>query len=212
MTMLSIADVSWGDAPPWIAAITSVVALFFAFRAARFTVKTLHLELGRDRERAEVDAREQASRIFASPSRTTGTGGYDAHHYVVPAVIICNRSDLPIYDVFLDSPRYQLSGEPPRGRVVDGRYYLGIAPPGDTPIEIGYCEIKDALVTDELINHVNAGIALDDWDEDVDAVLREWEARGRPSITFRDANNRIWTRRPNGLFDAGEPAHLPAPG
>lgn len=208
-----------GDWPTWLSFATSTGALVAAVIAAKFTGDTLRIERTRD-DRLEHQRRSaQAAQVVALPARIPGPEDRthpDRVYAELPAVLIRNASNLPIWDVMIEWPpetvgqgKQATPAQPHRGLGPGlGSLHAGrlMVPPGDDVIvPLSYTAVAIAFTQ-------NTGEIIDlealDFDE-LEALARRWSEEGRPAIAFTDAAQNRWQRDQYGGLQTEKPlAHL----
>ncbi len=177
--------VAWGDVPNWIAAIAALMAVLFAWLAARHTQRLLLHEARRDRRVQEREVRSQADLVGAWVAcRVTPDGGIDVtlQEY---GLVVRNASPAPVFDVVVESTDYD--GEPQRPLT------LAVMPPGEF-----YAPATHEKWLWELPDPVDA----------VDGIVRPVMRRKERRVTgvrFRDSAGNRWHRDAMGQLTA-EPA------
>lgn len=181
--------------PEWISALSSTGALLAAITATIVASCTWKNERRRDRRREDEARAAQAAMITALPGRTTKRVviEYEWWDTLFPCVTIRNASELPVYDLVVICPR---AAE--QRAIQPNELGRGVLPPGDTVIVLWSQSIADHLTDPANRKAAAGGFSVNDYDEDEEAVLTEWERAGRPAITFTDTAGRRWRRDQRG--------------
>jgi hypothetical protein len=182
--------VAWGDVPNWIAASAALLAVVFAWLAARHTRALLEREVARDRRATAREVRAQADLVGAwVASRVTPVGGGDVtfHEY---GLVVRNASSAPVFDVVVASSGH--NGEEQRALT------LAVLPPG---------EFYSPVTTDEWV------WGLPDPVDAIDGVIRPVMRRKQrrvTSVTFRDSAGSTWIRDDVGRLACTQPTSTEA--
>ncbi|QUB99518.1 hypothetical protein [Cellulosimicrobium cellulans] len=185
--------VAWGDVPNWIAALAALLAVMFAWLAARHTRGLLQQESDRDLRTAERDEQEAASRRRAQADLVSAwvVVRVDEEGVRSDGYLIRNLSQSPVYDVRTDvtdarerlRPRHRLAMLPP------GEYYVE-ANDGDT-----HWEFPDPVAS------------VRGW---LRPVLKKPEWRV-DRLEFTDSGGRRWSRDAKGRLGVAEAASVSPP-
>ncbi|MQA85895.1 MAG: hypothetical protein GEV03_15040 [Streptosporangiales bacterium] len=116
-------DVDWGDAPTWITAAVTLLALVAAFTAAWATWHQLRMEQIRDDKR---DQREVEQRRAAEQAEQADyvAAWIDFHE----GLVVRNGSELPVYDARISVFH--------AGEQIGGTADLPVIPPGEQKVGI----------------------------------------------------------------------------
>lgn len=191
----------------WISAVSGILALSAAVLAAYYAKRTWETEHQRDLAREKEVLASQASKVVALPvvgQAWAGTSEFEGFRFPTPAVRILNNSDLPVYDLQVDHPLPKFpTNDNPTEINRDGCYWLGVAPPGQTDLNVGYPDIEDDLISDHFKSKVREGVRIDD-DDELGPIYSEWITAGRPAFRFTDAAGNRWRRSRSGELTSSE--------
>lgn len=182
----------------WVAAISTFGALIAAIIAALYAKRSWETERRRDAEKEQSELRAQAELVAPIPTsmRENEPIGQGMHYeFLVPAVTVINRSNLPIFDIVIEKP---LPNHQHDDCGAEGPYWWGIVAPGEQQISLGLPDVAEYLISDEL-KGLSLTVAGDD-EEEVNRICDEWSAAGRPTISFTDSAGRRWRRADNGTL------------
>lgn len=184
-----------------ISAVSGMFALGAAGFAALYAKKAWETEHARDLATEKSSLASQAARVVALPAVGKAwqeISDRDGFRFSTPTVRILNNSELPVYDVEIDHPvPKSRAGHNPAEINERGRYWRGIAAPGEIDVTLDYADIEDDLVTETLKAKVRTGVQIDD-EMDMGPIYSEWMVAGRPAIRFTDAAGRRWLRSRSG--------------
>jgi hypothetical protein len=119
-------DIAWGDVPTWIAGVVAGLTLAAAIVAAVMTARVYQLERNRDLY-ADADRAEAAERDLRSQAALVSAWLDTSAPRRVPAVLIRNASDLPVYSCSL-----LLQGSDGLKLIAE----LQVVPPTSQPVEL----------------------------------------------------------------------------
>ena len=187
MVVIAVAP-AWGDVPTWIAGIAAVAALVAAAMAAHQTKSLLVIEQARDDRVEQAEIRKQALQVSAWATghapEIEPEGGPGICSPSVGALVF-NGSPLPIYRVHIVV--WWQNTEIKTGTI-------DMLPPGKS-----WIADLDPYEFDQIVGNAHASAVVTGW-----TSVREWEAtaaqRLRVEVSFRDADNRSWTRDRDGVL------------
>lgn len=185
-------------AAEWLSAISTFGALMAAIVAAVYAKRSWETERRRDAEKELAQLRAQAELVAPIPTSVRekeSIGSGVSYDFLVPAVTVINRSNLPIFDIVIESP---LPNHEHADCGNEGPYWWGIVAPGEQQISLGLRDVAEYLISDELKEQALT-VAGDD-EEKVNRICEEWSAAGRPTISFTDSAGRRWRRESDGTL------------
>jgi hypothetical protein len=176
--------VDWGDAPTWLAALLAGIAGIVAYKVYR-------VESARD-ERAEAAQRERDAEQRRSQAIQI-SGWYNIKSFGPRDLAgsawraqVFNGSDQPVYDVRIYFHHFENESNV-WGPIVSAAKAIHVIPPGDEGHKPPPEEILEAMEKRDV-------------------------SRLTISFAFRDAGNRWWQRKPDGILaELGGPPDVEVP-
>ena len=161
----STGTISWGNAPSWVAAVGTVLALIFMAGTLRQTNHTLNLQLADFSSRSEDKRRAQAEKVTALTDLTRADDGTQTDIY---EAIVSNRSDDMVFDVLVSLPEGQLRDTGPE---IVARYDR--CPPGEIPKAMECWPRRNPGVDFPRLDITFTDIQGVRWHRGVDQILEE---------------------------------------
>ena len=173
-----VESINWGDAPTWITAVATVLALVAAFFAVRASWHVLSIDRQNQRDAQAAEARrdeaaeraEQADAVAAWTEWAAARNDSGRIHYKGWGAWVVNQSLLPVYDVVV---QFHL----PDGRFL-AKSVLAVLPPQGSEFVRWPTEIK----------------------QDEPPVSEIDKREMRVEIHFRDTGGRRWERDRYGIL------------